>query len=73
MSDISLLRALYRPDKAIPVPGLTDLGDALQAQFLQLAEDPTPERYQAVIANLDGVRRAVIRMSAEASTLDGAA
>ena len=73
MSDVSLLRALYRPDKVVPEPSLIDLGDALQAQFLRLAEDPTPERYQAVIANLDGERRAVIRMSAEATTLDGAA
>lgn len=73
MSDVSLLRALYRPEKVVPDPSLIDLGDALQAQFLRLAEDPTPERYQAVLANLEGVRRAVVRMCAEASTQDGAA
>lgn len=65
MSDLSLLKALYRPDLVVPVKGLVDLADAIQGQIVSLAEDPTSERFSAVLANLDGAKRAVSRIAEE--------
>lgn len=59
---IDRLRALYRPEPAIPRADLQDLADGLQAQLVALSEDPTPARCEAVATNLDGARRAVLRL-----------
>lgn len=59
---VEQLRALHRPSTAVLRPELVDIADAIQSQLIGLAEDPTVERCEAVAANLDGARRAVLRV-----------
>lgn len=59
---VDQLKALYRPDAGVSHSGLVNVADALQSQLIGLAEDPTVERCEAVAANLDGARRAVLRV-----------
>lgn len=42
--------------------GLPEIGDGLAAQLVALWRDPTPERCEAVAANLSGARMAVLRI-----------
>lgn len=41
---------------------MSDIGDALRDQLYALANDPCPDRAIDVAANLDGARRAVLRL-----------
>lgn len=61
---LDLLRQLYKPTPAVPVADLQDMADGLQAQIVTLSADPTPERCETVAANLDGARRAILRLRA---------
>lgn len=62
---VDCLRVLYKPDHATPRTDLQDLVDGLQAQLIALSEDPSPQRCEAVACNLDGARRAVLRLRAQ--------
>lgn len=59
---VELLKALYAPATVVPISNLVDLADSLQGQIVALTDDPTPERCEAVAANLDGARRAVLHV-----------
>ena len=59
---VEQLKALYKPTVVLPAHDLRDLADSLQGQMVALTEDPTPERCEAIAANLDGARRAVLRV-----------
>lgn len=61
---VERLRALYKPATPLPYVDLRDLADGLQAQLMLLSDDPTPERCETVAANLDGARRAILRLRA---------
>ena len=41
---------------------MADIGEALRDQLHALASDPSPDRAADVAANLDGARRAVLRL-----------
>ena len=58
---VDLMRRLYRPD---PKVDLQDLAEGLHAQLTNLMMDPSPERCETVAANLDGARRAILRLRA---------
>jgi hypothetical protein len=49
---------------------MADIGDALRDQLHALASDPSPDRAADIAANLDGARRAVLRLR-EAVMADG--
>lgn len=59
---VELLKALYAPAPVVPTSSLLDIADSLQGQFVALTNDPTPERCEALAANLDGARRALLRI-----------
>ena len=59
------LRVLYKPDPALPRADLQDLADGLQAQLIALSEDPSPDKCETVACNLDGARRAILRLRAQ--------
>lgn len=59
---ISAYAALYGPSAAAQVKTLPGIADALHTQLCGLCADPTPERAEAVAANLDGARRAILRL-----------
>ncbi len=61
---LDLLQKLYKPAPAIPVAHLQDMADGLQAQIITLSMDPTPAACETVAANLDGARRAILRLRA---------
>lgn len=42
--------------------GMPEIGDGLNAQLVDLWRDPTPQRCEAVAANLGGARMAVLRL-----------
>lgn len=71
VGDLDLLKALYSTNRVVPVRSLMDLADAVQDQMIRLAEDPAPERFIEVAANLEGAKRAVIRIAAELSERGG--
>lgn len=56
--------ALYgdAPPAAAQASTMPEIGSALDLQLTQLSMDPTPERCESVAANLDGARRAVLRL-----------
>lgn len=66
-----LLKALYSPAPVVPMSRLAELADSLQGQLVAITDDPTPERCEAVAANLDGARRAVLRVRQELLKLEG--
>lgn len=41
---------------------MTDIGECIRDQLHALASDPNPSRAADVAANLDGARRAVLRL-----------
>lgn len=71
-ASVDLLKALYAPAAVVPTSSLVDLADSLQGQIVALTADPTPERCEAVAANLDGARRAVLRLREALLSKEGA-
>lgn|GEM_PF-4373548 len=61
---VERLQALYKPAHALPAADLLDLAEGLSAQLTALSADPSPDRCETVAANLDGARRAVLRLRA---------
>lgn len=59
---VALLKALYAPAPVPTVPNLHELADSLQRQLIALSDDPSPQQCEAVAGNLDGARRAVLRI-----------
>lgn len=62
MNPVDLYASLYRPSAASQAAALVEVGEALQRQLEDLARDSTPERAEAVAANLAGAQRAVLRL-----------
>ena len=62
MNPVDLYASLYRPSAAAQAASLVEVGEALQRQLEDLALDPTPERAEAVAANLAGAQRAALRL-----------
>lgn len=56
------LARLYGPSTETQSKALPDLGEGLRTQLENLSLDPTPARCEVVAANLDGARRAVLRL-----------
>jgi hypothetical protein len=56
------LTALYAPSAAAQAREMPEIGAAMEAQLVALTMDPSPERCLAVASNLDGARRAVLRL-----------
>lgn len=54
--------AMYGPSADAQAKGLPDIGEGLHAQMVDLSRDPTPDRCERAAANLDGARRAVLRL-----------
>jgi len=59
---ISAYAALYAPSAAAQAKTLPDIADALHTQLCDLSVDPTPERAEAVAANLVGAHRAILKL-----------
>lgn len=59
---IDQLRGLYGPSADQLTSGLPEIGEGLQTQLVELWRDPTPERCEAVAANLGGARGSVLRL-----------
>lgn len=68
---VAAMTALYAPSAAAQAKTMPEIGAALDAQLVALSMDPTPERCAEVAANLDGARRAVLRLR-EATMRNGA-
>ncbi|UWX04620.1 hypothetical protein H1235_08015 [Pseudoxanthomonas sp. NC8] len=62
MNPVDLYVSLYRPSTASQAAALVEVGEGLQRQLEDLSRDPTPERAEAVAANLAGAQRAVLRL-----------
>lgn len=54
--------ALYGPSAAAQAKALPELGEGLMAHLIDLARDPTPVRAELMSVNLEGARRAVLRL-----------
>ena len=54
--------ALYGLSAAEQANAMPDLGEGLMAQLVTLSMDPTPSRCEHMAANLEGARRAVLRL-----------
>ena len=67
-AEIEALRALYRePDKLMATSlaaQCPDLGDCVSAQVAELARDPSRDRCDLVLANLEGLKQHVRRLAA---------
>lgn len=59
---VDLLRGLHGPTAEQQAEGMPEIGDGLQTQLVALWRDPTAERCEAVAANLQGARSAVLRL-----------
>lgn len=59
---VAAMTALYQPPASAQAKGMPEIGAALDAQLVALSMDPTPERCEAVAANLEGAKRAVMRL-----------
>lgn len=57
-----LYAALYGPQSAQLASSLPDVGEGLAAQLTELGHRPTVEGAEQLAANLDGARRAVLRL-----------
>lgn len=66
--EIEALRALYRePDDALAASlaaALPDLGDCIATQLAELSRDPSRDRCDRVLHNLQGVIQHVRRLAA---------
>ncbi len=58
----SFLRALYQPSPEAQAKGLPEIGETLAAQLVNLSRDPTPWDCELMACNLEGARRAVLRL-----------
>ena len=54
--------ALYGPSAATLAAQMVELGEGLAAQLADLARDPTPVRAELMSINLEGAKRAVLRL-----------
>lgn len=68
---VAAMTALYAPSADAQARTMLVIGAALDAQLVALSMDPTSERCAEVAANLDGARRAVLRLR-EATMRNGA-
>lgn len=59
---VAAMTALYQPSASAQAKGMPEIGASLDAQLVALSMDPTPERCEAVAANLEGAKRAVMRL-----------
>lgn len=59
---LAALGALYGPSPEAQAKALPEVGEGLQTQLANLSMDPTPARCEIVAANLEGARRAVLRL-----------
>lgn len=53
---------LYGPSAATLATTMPDMGEAISTQCQALHRDPTVDACEALAANLDGARRAVLRL-----------
>lgn len=58
----SLLRALYEPSPEAQAKALPEIGNALLVRLENLSRDPTPWGCEEMACNLEGARRAVMRL-----------
>lgn len=74
-AQIEAMRALYRePDDALIATlaaQLVDLGDCICAQLAELSRDPSRDRCDRVLHNLQGVIQHVRRLSAAQEVANG--
>ena len=56
------LNAAYLPRASDLARSLPEIADALHAQLCELSARPTPDGAEILAANLDGARRAVLRL-----------
>lgn len=74
-AQIEAMRALYRkPDDALIATlaaQLVDLGDRISAQLAELSRDPSRDRCDRVLHNLQGVIQHVRRLSAAQEVANG--
>lgn len=68
---LARFHALYKPSPALPRDDLQDLAEGLHAQLTNLTLDPSPARCETVAANLDGARRAILRLRAQLMEANG--
>ena len=59
---VTAYSALYGPSAAALANTMTDMGEDLSAQCQALHRDSTVEACESLAANLDGARRAVLRL-----------
>lgn len=59
---VAAMTALYAPPAMAQASTMPEIGAALDTQLMALGMDPSPERCLEVAANLDGARRAVLRL-----------
>lgn len=59
---VSAYSALYGPSAAVLASTMTDMGAALSAQCQSLHHYPTADACEVLAANLEGARRAVLRL-----------
>lgn len=52
----------YGPTAAEQANAMSELGEGLMAQLVTLSMDPTPFRCEQMAANLEGAKRAVLRL-----------
>lgn len=60
---IDRLRGLHGPSTEAQAKSLPDIGEGLAAQLERLARDPTPWNCEVMAANLEGAKRAVMRLA----------
>lgn len=53
---------LYGPTAQEQASGLPEIGEGLATQLADLARDPTPVRAELMAINLEGAKRAVLRL-----------
>ncbi|MBE2211194.1 MAG: hypothetical protein IAE66_06265 [Xanthomonadaceae bacterium] len=54
--------ALYGPSAVALARTMAELGEGLSAQLADLERDPTPVRAELMAINLEGAKRAVLRL-----------
>ena len=55
-------RAPYEPSSDAQAQGLPDIGETLSAQLVNLSRDPTPWGCELMACNLEGARKACMRL-----------
>lgn len=59
---IDTLRGVNSQTASDMADGLPDIGDGLRSQLERLSRAPTPWECEAMASNLEGARRAVLRL-----------